>query len=233
MNALSQKLLLVDDDEALLQLLKEYLEQEGFTIDTLHDGASALAHVQQDGQYDVIVLDIMMPGPNGLEVLQQLRQHIHTPVIMLTGRGDDIDRIIGLEMGADDYLAKPCNPRELLARIRSVLRRSQASTAQPRQSVINAHGILMDASKQQVSVNDQPLEVTGVEFQVLLQLMQSAGTALSKEVLTRNVLHREMTPYDRSIDVHVSRIRKKLDDAFGTEQQLIKTLRGQGYLFIS
>lgn len=230
------QILLVDDDRQLVSLLKAYLEQEGFRVHAVYDGQAALELVQDSAQFSVIVLDIMMPGINGLDVLQMLRQRISTPVLMLTGRGDEIDRIIGLEMGADDYLAKPCNPRELLARIRAILRRTRLDLSFAEQTLqpVELHGLSLDPGKRELRYRQQVLDLTGAEFNVLSILMRSAGRVISKQELTRQVLHREMTAYDRSIDVHVSRLRRKLEavaaNADGNE--LIKTVRGEGYQFV-
>ncbi len=228
-------IMLVDDDTELVALLAEYLRAEGFQVDTCHNGQEAVDTLQSPDQYAVIVLDIMMPGLNGLEVLQILRQRMNTPVIMLTGRGDDIDRIIGLEMGADDYLGKPCNPRELLARIRAVLRRAgnHLTTGNiAKETTLTCNEVHLDMAQRTVSINNEMLDLTSAEFNVLQLLMQSAGTAISRESLTRQVLHRELSAYDRSIDVHVSRIRKKIQAMTGTQKDCIKTIRGQGYQFL-
>jgi DNA-binding response OmpR family regulator len=229
----SKQILLVDDDIELCELLVDYLSHEGLELEAVHDAEAALARLAQ-GVPDLMVLDIMMPGQSGLELLQQMRPRFKLPVIMLTGRGDDIDRIVGLEMGADDYLAKPCNPRELLARIRAVLRRSQGSTATGSmpQHVLSMQGICLDPGLREVKVNDEALELTSTEFNLLALLMQNAGQVLGKELLTERVLHRKLTAYDRAMDVHVSRVRQKLATAFGEECDLIKTVRGQGYQFV-
>jgi DNA-binding response OmpR family regulator len=174
----------------------------------------------------------MMPGISGLELLQQIRPKISTPVIMLTGRGDDIDRILGLEMGADDYMPKPANPRELVARIKAVLRRS-ASTVAPKQAEeFSIAGIVLNTQTRIVTAKKQPLALTSAEFNVLALLMEKAGTVVTKEWLTEQVLHRKLTAYDRSIDVHVSRVRAKLDQIESGLADLIKTVRGEGYQLI-
>ena len=229
-----KKIVFVDDDRELSSLLCEYLQREQFDTHCLYDGQEAVDHIQRDDQYGVIVLDIMMPKLNGLDTLQVLRQRVSTPIIMLTGRGDDVDRIIGLEMGADDYLAKPCNPRELLARIRALLRRSTLTEQSKQKGAVVLHyqGISLDASKREVMVEGVLLELTGAEFNTLNLLMQSAGSIVSKETLTRQVLHRELTHYDRSMEVHISRLRKKLEASKGVETEIIKTIRGEGYLFV-
>lgn len=227
----SIKVTLVDDDPELCSLMSEFLEGEGFNVSTIQDSEQALLITEND--CDAIVLDIMMPKVSGLEVLQSLRNRISTPIIMLTGRGDDIDRIIGLEMGADDYLGKPCNPRELAARLRAVLRRgrlhSEESTPAPQQ--LSLHGIELSLGQREARANERPLKLTSAEFNVLALLMQSAGEVISKDELTEKVLHRKLSPYDRSIDVHVSRVRQKLNKAIG-DKELIKTARGMGYVMI-
>ena len=202
-------------------------------ITTIADsGEQALALLESSKNFDIAVFDIMMPGMSGLELLQQLRPRITLPVIMLTGKGGDIDRILGLEMGADDYLAKPCNPRELLARIKAVLRRSQQQTvAKPGNNNIALMGVVLSPSTREVQVAGQLLELTSAEFNVLHQLMLQPGVVVSKSALTEKVLHRQLTAYDRSIDVHLSRVRQKLA-ALNNGVELIKTVRGEGYLFI-
>ena len=229
----AKQILLVDDDTELCELLTDYLSHEGLDVAAVHDAESALARLSEEVP-DLMVLDIMMPGQSGLELLQQMRPRYRVPVIMLTGRGDDIDRILGLEMGADDYLPKPCNPRELLARIRAVLRRSQQaeSLSSTPQQVLELQGVRLDPGLREVKVNGQPLELTSTEFNLLALLMQHAGQVMSKEVLTERVLHRKLTAYDRAMDVHVSRVRQKLASALGREHELIKTIRGQGYQFV-
>ena len=247
------QVLLVDDDKELCDLLKEFLASEDFDTHSVNDGGSAidyLAHHAQD--IDVVVLDIMMPHVSGLDVLREIRKtdtHAFIPVIMLTGKGDDIDRIVGLEMGADDYLGKPCNPRELAARIRAVLRRTQAlktargfssdgfsSDSQAKQETkeekLSLHGVTLNPANLTVILENQKtkLELTGVEFRVLYLLMQHAGNILSKAELTEHALHRKLTAHDRSIDVHISRIRQKLASEAGIED-VIKSVRGAGYLF--
>lgn len=226
-------ILLVDDDTEFCELLAEFLENDQFQVSSCHDGYSALDALQKEHQFNAVVLDIMMPRINGLEALQAIRARHSIPVIMLTGRGGDIDRIVGLEMGADDYLGKPCNPRELSARLRAVLRRSQLYTnADAIASSLKLHGIELDKALRQVKVHDQLLELTGAEFNVLALLMQSAGHTISKEELTEKVLHRKLVAYDRSIDVHVSRLRQKLPPAL-QEKNLIRAVRGIGYQMVT
>lgn len=223
-------LLIVDDDVSLCELLRHYLSNEGFDVSLAHSAEAAQQWLSANQTPDLMILDIMMPGQSGLELLQTLRPAIQVPVLMLTGRGDDIDRILGLEMGADDYLPKPCNPRELLARIRAVLRRTQAPLVASRALALS--GIYLDPATRQVSLLDQPLELTSTEFNVLHTLMSHAGEVVSKESLTETVLHRKLTLYDRALDVHVSRVRQKLAEVSDSAAELIKTVRGQGYQFI-
>lgn len=231
-----ERLLIIDDDEDLCQLLADYLTHEGYRVDAVHSAEEASARLEGSEQWDLLVLDIQMPGASGLELLQQLRPRIKTPVIMLTGRGDEIDRILGLEMGADDYLGKPCNPRELLARIRAVLRRAGAEADAEEEDrlfptrPLSLCGIELDPGTRQVQVAGAEVELTSTEFNVLAYLMHNAGKVMSKEQLTELVLHRKLTAYDRALDVHVSRVRQKLSRQLDTE--LIKTVRGQGYQFI-
>jgi two-component system OmpR family response regulator/two-component system response regulator CpxR len=229
-----EKLLIIDDDDALCQLLSDYLSHEGYRVAAVHSAEAAVARLEGSEQWDLLILDIQMPGASGLELLQQLRPRIRTPVIMLTGRGDEIDRILGLEMGADDYLGKPCNPRELLARIRAGRRRA-APAAPAENRLFPVHpvtlcGIELDPGTREVRAAGEPVELTSAEFNVLAYLMQNAGRVMSKEQLTELVLHRKLTAYDRALDVHVSRVRQKL--AALIDGELIKTVRGQGYQFV-
>ena len=224
-------ILLVDDDVELTELLADYLTTEGLEISVANSAEQALAQLAPPAGFDLAVFDIMMPGMSGLELLQQVRPSNPIPVIMLTGKGGDIDRILGLEMGADDYLSKPCNPRELLARIRAVLRRMQTPPSAPDTRVIQHWGLALQLAKRTLLFRDTPLELTSAEFNVITQFMQNPGVVLSKAKLTERVLHRELTAYDRAIDVHVSRVRQKLSKVL-PEQELIKTVRGEGYLFI-
>lgn len=231
----SERLLLVDDDPELCDLLSEYLAAEGYQVECAYNAQQALEKLQVQ-HYSLMVLDIMMPGTTGLELLQQIRPQHTLPVIMLTGRGDEIDRILGLEMGADDYLGKPCNPRELLARIRAILRRvSSTPMLEGRlpDSAVTLGQLTLNPATREALARGEPLELTSAEFNVLAYLMQHAGQVLSKEQLTRWVLHRELTAYDRAIDVHISRVRQKLAHSFRLSgADLIKTVRGQGYIFV-
>jgi two-component system OmpR family response regulator/two-component system response regulator CpxR len=230
---MKERLLLVDDDVELCELLGDYLRHEGYEIDCAHNAREALVRLEGNHPYSLMVLDVMMPGQSGLELLQQMRPRVQLPVIMLTGRGEEIDRILGLEMGADDYLGKPCNPRELLARIRAIRRRSEVPAQQTEfpQQPIELHGIRLDPGQREVRVAGKVVELTSAEFNVLAYLLHNAGRVMSKAELTERVLHRPLTAYDRAIDVHVSRLRQKLQRG-GDSQELIKTLRGEGYLLV-
>ncbi|WP_027858736.1 response regulator transcription factor [Marinobacterium jannaschii] len=230
--AMVTRILMVDDDRELCELLGDYLHNEGYTVEFAHDAEEASERLQRAERYQLMVLDVMMPGRSGLELLQSIRPRLTLPVIMLTGRGEDIDRILGLEMGADDYLAKPANPRELLARIKAVLRRAQPvarGTLFP-DRIVEARGVVLDPGQRQVSVKGENIDFTGAEFNVLAYLINNAGEVLSKEQLTELVLHRPLSPYDRALDVHVSRVRQKL--ARQLPDELIKTHRGVGYQFL-
>ena len=230
MSETNSKILLVDDDTALTELLGEYMSEAGFTIATA-PGANEALKILDSQQVDLVVLDVMMPGMSGLELLPVIRGKWSLPVIMLTGRGEDIDRILGLEMGADDYLAKPANPRELLARVRAVLRRSEGSSGEVSSTEIQLDSVTLNSNARTVVAADKKLALTTAEFDVLAVLMASAGTAVSRDTLTQQVLHRELSPYDRSIDVHVSRVRNALNQAL-PDHELIVTIRGVGYQYV-
>ncbi len=223
-------LLLVDDDQELCLLLKEYLETEGFEVTLAHDGAAGVEKALA-GDYDAIVLDVMMPIMSGLDALRKIRDHKRTPILMLTAKGETVDRIVGLEMGADDYLPKPCNPRELVARVRAILRRVDEGndTASPMTDEIRVDDLFIQVKSHAAFFEENPVPLTGAEFTVLELLMRDAGDVISKEVLTEKALNRKLTPYDRSIDVHVSNIRKKLS-ALGANKELIINIRGAGYM---
>ena len=224
-------LLLVDDDIELTQMLGEYLEQEGFTVTIVNHGEAAIQTLNTHN-FALIVLDVMMPGLSGIEVLSRIRLTNQIPVLMLTARGDDIDRIIGLELGADDYVPKPCLPRELVARIRAILRRAQADTPTSMPSHTNQKGALsLQRSTRQASLNGQFLDLTSTEFNLLDVLFQHAGQPVSKQDLSQYGLGRHLTRYDRSIDVHMSSIRHKLGQ-LADGRSYIQTIRGMGYQLI-
>lgn len=223
------KILLVDDDMELCELLRDFLLGEGFEVDMVHDGGQVIPKVNQS-KYDVIVLDVMIPSLNGFEVLRKLRDVSKTPVLMLTAKGDTVDRIVGLELGADDYLAKPCNPRELVARLRAILRRiSSQQSASKSDDTIIVDNLKIHLGSRTVYFSDESVVLTGAEFAVLEWLMRSPGQVISKDVLTEEALGRKLTPYDRSIDVHISNIRKKLA-AHNASKDLIINIRGAGYM---
>lgn len=226
-------LLIIDDDMELCTLLQDYLGPEGFVVEVVHDGEQgARQAVEKD--YDLVVLDVMLPGLNGFDVLRRIRQKSRLPVLMLTARGDDIDRIVGLELGADDYLPKPFNPRELVARIRAIQRRSEPQTADEnavsREPRLIIGDLELDCGAREVLRNRQPVELTSVEFTLLEILLRQAGQVIEREELVRKALGRRLSPYDRSIDVHVSSLRKKLGHKVGSNER-IKTIRGVGYLY--
>ena len=221
-----EHILIADDDVELCALLQEYLEQEGFTVHLAHDGELALDRAR-DTQLDALVLDIMMPAMNGIDVLKTLRQESSLPVVMLTARGDDLDRILGLELGADDYLPKPCNPRELVARLRAVLRRSQGQAVT---AVIRVDDLEIDSGAREAKREGQRLDLTSTEFSVLRLLLQHAGSPVDKRELYLAALGREPVRYDRSIDMHVSNLRRKLGPSKEGAGR-IETVRGIGYQY--
>ena len=217
------RLLIVDDDTELCSLLGEFLTREGFAVDLENDGRKALERALK-GEHDLVVLDVMLPGMDGFEVLKRLRQQSRVPVLMLTARGEDVDRIVGLELGADDYLSKPFNPRELTARIRAILRRIETKPVGGR---IEVNGVVLDPGSREVFVDGQSVPTTTLEFDILEVLMRQSGRVVSRDTLMENMYNRKATPFDRSIDMHVSHLRKKLEGGRG----LIKTIRGVGYQF--
>ena len=219
-------ILLVDDDTELASLLSEFLGREGFTVSSEHEGFRGLDRARKPG-VDLVVLDVMLPGIDGFEILRRLRRQSKVPVIMLTARGEDVDRIVGLDLGADDYLAKPFNPKELAARIRSVLRRYEARPAAPVSARVEVAGIVLDPASRTVMENGRAIDLTTFEFDILEMLMRSAGTVLSRDALMENFYNRKATPFDRSIDMHISHLRRKLSNG----ESLIKTIRGVGYQF--
>lgn len=229
----AQTILLIDDDIELCDLLQEYLVGEGFNLETRHEGPSGLEQALAR-RYDLIILDVMLPGFNGFEVLKKIRKQSEVPVLMLTARGDEVDRIVGLEIGADDYLGKPFNPRELVARIRAIFRRMKKQDGKPggdlEPSKICVDDIELEMHSRRVLKKGQPVELTSVEFNLLKELLQSAGAVVSREALNRAVLGRTYTPYDRSIDVHISKLRKKIGERVGQAER-IQAIRGEGYLY--
>lgn len=221
------QILLADDDRVLSELLIDYLEVEGFSVVHAQNGAIAVS-LASSQVFDLIVLDVMMPEKNGFDALREIRASQATPILMLTARGDDVDRIVGLEMGADDYLPKPCNPRELVARIRAILRRTANNVST--NSSISILGVQLVRSDRTVKHNGVPIELTSTEFNVLEVLMDEVGKVISKNELSERALDRKIMAYDRSLDMHISNLRKKLGQG-NDGKELIKTVRGVGYIY--
>jgi two-component system response regulator CpxR len=221
------QILLIDDDTELCDLLTKYLTGEGFVVHSCFEAHSGIKTALSQ-EFQAIVLDVMLPNMNGFEVLKKIREKSNIPVLMLTARGDDIDRIVGLEIGADDYLSKPCNPRELVARLRAIMRRSEQIA--PPAKVIELGDLVIDSNKRAVSLSGEGLELTNAEYNILQLLTRSPGQAFSKEELTEHALGRKYTAFDRSIDVHISNLRNKLGNNDNGNPR-IKTVRGFGYLY--
>src|SRR6266704_3445501 len=223
------RILVIDDDVELCTLVGEYLAPEGFLVECAHEGKRGL-EAAVTGEHLLVVLDVMLPGMNGFDVLRRIRGKSRVPVLLLTARGEDVDRIVGLEIGADDYLPKPFNPRELVARIRAILRRSRAKSGEMQvPDVIRVGDVELDPATRSVRHRGKSLELTSVEFGLLQVLLREAGRVVTREALVDEVLGRKFSPFDRSIDMHVSKVRKKLGDS-GSEDY-IKTVRGAGYIF--
>lgn len=220
------EILLIDDDVELCSMLTEYLGKNGFRVRTAHRGDTGLKAAQQR-PWSLILLDVMLPGMDGFEVLKRIRAESPVNVLLLTARGEDVDRIVGLEIGADDYVPKPFNPRELLARMRAVLRRT-ASPSQGQAETLRVDDLELDAAARKALRADRSLDLTDIEFGLLEALMRSAGKVVNREELSQSVLGREFDPFDRSLDMHVSRLRRKLSDA-GAPADQVKTIRGVGY----
>lgn len=229
-------ILLIDDDIELCELMSRFLRNEGFQVTATHDGDSGLRCIREQ-RFDLAILDIMMPGKNGMDVLRELRQSTsadsHLPVIMLTARGDEMDRIIGLELGADDYLSKPCNPRELAARIRAVLRRTEfrQQSVSKSDSVHTLGSIEWHPQSRTVLEHGKIIELTATEYNILAFLMQHAGEVVDKHQLSKSALGKRLGPFDRALDVHIGHLRKKLAPAANHEPR-IKTVRSVGWLFV-
>jgi len=225
------QILLIDDDEELCELVSEYLTVEGFTTEAVHDGASGLEKAKSEN-YDLVILDVMLPKMNGFDVLRNLREVSKIPVLMLTARGDDMERIVGLEIGADDYLPKPFNPRELVARIRAVWRRVFESDEKNQTSAekIQVDDIEVSITARTAKKNTEDLGLTAVEFDLLAALLREAGKVVKKEYLSEKVLERKLSPYDRSLDMHISNLRKKLGERADGDER-IKTIRSVGYIY--
>jgi two-component system response regulator CpxR len=225
----ARPILVIDDDRELCEMLASYLGGQGFAVSAAFDGHSGLERAVAGG-WDAVILDVMLPELDGVEVLRRLRTASDVPVVMLTARGDDVDRIVGLEVGADDYLPKPFNPRELVARLRAILRRTRGAGAdETRLSVELGAGLLeLDPATLSVRLGGRPVSVTATEFRVLERLVRDAGRIVEREELTRAALGRELTPFDRAIDTHISNLRRKLGrDRDGRSP--IRSVRGAGY----
>ncbi|MEN9580641.1 MAG: hypothetical protein RJA70_3650 [Pseudomonadota bacterium] len=220
---MTDRLLLIDDDRSLFALLSEFFESESVVLTHAKDGAEGLRRVERE-TFDAVLLDVMMPGMSGLDVLRKLRAASRIPVIMLTAKGDETDRVVGLELGADDYLAKPFSPRELLARLRAVLRRVRPAVDQQR---LCLGGVSVEPASRRVQVEEQLIELTGLEFDLLVTLMRRAGRVVRREALLTESGRADIVVSDRAVDVHISHLRKKL----GRSGHLIRTVRGVGYVF--
>jgi len=224
------RLLIIDDDVRLAEMLVEYLAPEGIELTAVASGITGLRNAQREN-YDLIILDVMLPGLSGFDVLKQLREAgSKTPVLMLTARGDDVDRIVGLDLGADDYLSKPFNPRELLARVKAILRRTaETDSDAPAELVVG--DLRVNLPRREAWLGDQSLKLTNAEFVILVTLMRAPGEVVSREALTRTALGRQLLPDDRSLDTHISNLRRKL----GSEAEgevLIRSIRGSGYVLV-
>ena len=221
------KILVIDDDPKLASLLVEYLGGRGLLVEQASSGQQGLEK-RKMGSFDLVILDVMMPGMDGFETLKELRKESDIPVIMLTARTEDFDRIVGLELGADDYINKPFNPRELLARIHAILRRTQNAQS-TEDSAIVVGNVRMEVTKRKVFVRGEDIELTATEFDILRVLLSNAGRVIARERLMELARGQEFAAFDRSIDVHISNVRKKLGDS-SKQSQIIKTIRGVGYL---
>jgi two-component system response regulator CpxR len=224
------KILIIDDDEELCELVSEYLSVEGFETEAVHDGESGLQKALSN-DYELAILDVMLPRKNGFDVLRDLRKSSKLPVLMLTAKGDDMERIVGLEIGADDYLPKPFNPRELVARLRAVLRRvNDADEKKTAAETFTVDDIEVSLTGRTAKMNGADLNLTAVEFDLLVALLEQAGKIVKKEDLSQRVLDRRLSPFDRSLDMHVSNLRKKLG-LREDESERIKTIRSVGYIY--
>jgi two-component system response regulator CpxR len=226
---MATRVLIVDDDTELTRLLTELLGQEGFEVDAQPGGADAAARATT-GAYALVILDVMLPDISGFEILRQIRRSSNIPVILLTARGDDVDRIVGLEIGADDYVPKPFNPRELTARIRAVLRRMGARSHDHGRHSLGVDDVSLDPASRTVLRNGKPVDVTSVEFDILRALLESAGQTVERETIAETVLGRRFDAFDRSVDMHISKLRRKLGPRPGGDER-IKTIRSVGYIY--
>jgi two-component system OmpR family response regulator len=226
---MTAKVLLIDDDVELVELMRDYLEREGFDVETVHNGEAGV-DAALSGRHDIAVLDVMMPGKDGIQALRLIRKSSVLPVVMLTARGDDTDRIVGLELGADDYVPKPCTPRELTARIRAILKRS-GTAAQPSMQSITAGRLTIWPAQRRAELDGKSLELTSTEFNLLELLVRNAGRLVSKAELSQEALGRPLNRFDRSIDVHMSSIRQKLG-RLSDGRSCIQTVIRKGYQLI-
>lgn len=221
--------MVIDDDVEMIEMLAEYLEPEGYTVETAHDGDTGLKKALSS-RYSLVVLDVMLPRINGFEVLRKLRASSQVPVIMLSARGDAVDRVIGLQTGADDYLPKPFDPQELVARVKAILRRAAGSPAE-NSDLVTVGDVILDTGARSVRRGGVPIDLTAAEFDLLRLLLRSAGRVMKREDLFREVLGREFSPFDRSIDNHVSSLRRKLGPlAAGADR--IRAVRNAGYVYV-
>lgn len=225
---MTTKILIIDDDVELCGLLEDYLVPEGFSIKSVHRGDQGL-ELANSAHYHLVILDVMLPEINGFDVLRELRFTSNIPVLMLTAKGGDVDKIVGLEMGADDYLPKPFNPRELVARIRTILRRTKSSPKNTDDKLV-VDDIVMDCNSRTVFKDNNRVQLTDAEFRILELFLRSAGQVVLREEITRLVLGRTLNPYDRSVDVHISNLRKKIGNKFDGHER-IQSIRGVGYLY--
>lgn len=219
-----KRILIIDDDTELCRMLVSYLSAENLECDCEHDGLIG-ADMALQQRHDLIILDVMLPGQSGLDALKSIRSESTTPIIMLTARGEEVDRIIGLELGADDYLSKPFSPRELLARIRAIERRSSPVST----TALHSGPVSLNPGQRTATLAGQPLELTSTEFNLLMELLRHAGQVVDKASLSERVMSRKLTAHDRSIDMHIAALRRKL----GPDEQLIKTIRGIGYQLVN
>ena len=227
---MSEKILLVDDDVELAEMIRDYLKQEGFEASMVHDGESGVREALS-GNYAIAVLDVMMPGMSGIEALRRIRNESSIPIIMLTARGDDTDRILGLELGADDYVPKPCTPRELTARIRAILKRTGAAKESGTPQAVKVGALEVWPERRMAAWNGQSIDLTSTEFNLLEVLARHAGQIVSKEELSRQGLGRPLMRFDRSIDVHMSSIRQKLG-FLPDGRSCIQTVIRKGYVLV-
>jgi len=231
---MTNRVLIIDDDTKLRELLHEYLEENGYEVLSLEDGTEALTTIEKASP-DIVILDVMMPGIGGLDLLKEINRKYALPIIMLTAKGEETDRIIGLELGADDYIPKPFNPRELLARMRAVMRRVPADGEETGEAenprIIKAGGLTLDRAKQTVVIDDKELDLSSTEHKILEVLMKNPNSVMSRDEIMSIARGRDFMAFDRSIDVHISKLRAKLE-VDPRYPKLIKTVWGAGYMFV-